>query len=85
MSEPRDVIGEKLPKSWSQTKRDTLSDKIIDALSEAGLLAEEITAVEVVNALLPVETVEAFGLTIKLDAMGEASEISHRDGLVVSG
>lgn len=82
----RDVIGKVLPQSWSQNKRDTLADEVEEALDNAGMLApERIEAVEVATALMPVETVEAYGLTIKLDAMGEASEISHRDGLVVTG
>jgi hypothetical protein len=82
---PRDVIGTVLPKSWSQTKRDELSDTIVDALWEAGLLADDITTVAVGDARLPVETVEAYGLTIKLDALGEASELSHPAGLVIFG
>lgn len=83
---PRDVVSGTLPKSWSQTKRDDLADEILDALEEQGLLADaECTVVEVGDARMPVETVEAYGLTIRLDAMGEASEISHPAGLVVLG
>jgi hypothetical protein len=82
---PRDVIGTVLPKSWSQTKRDTVADEIAEALWEAGLLADDITTVAVGDARLPVETVEAYGLTIKLDALGEASELSHPAGLVIFG
>jgi hypothetical protein len=37
------------------------------------------------RALIAVETIEAYGLIIGLDALGEASDVSHRDGLVVVG
>jgi hypothetical protein len=84
--EPRDVVGAKLPQSWSQNRRDIVADAILEALEDAGLLAqEEITTVEVGGALMPVEAVEAYGLTLKLDALGEASEISSDRGLVVLG
>lgn len=83
---PRDVIVPFLPKNWSQSRRDQVADEIADALGDAGLLAEfECIAVEVADAMVPVETVEAYGLTIRLDANGEASEISHRSGLVTIG
>lgn len=81
-----DVIKEQLPKSMSAKRRDELAELIGDALAEGGYLVDgECTTVEVSDALMPVETVEAYGLTIKLDATGDASEISHRAGLVVLG
>lgn len=84
MNEPRDVVGAQLPKSWSQSRRDTMADEILEALDSAGLLAyDEYSAVEVGRALLPVETVEAYGLEIALDALGEASTITSPRGLVV--
>lgn len=84
MESPRDVVGAVLPKSWSQDKRDTMADEIVDALYGAGfVLDEQISTVEVGGALVPVETVEAYGLEIRLDALGDASEISHPAGLVV--
>jgi hypothetical protein len=85
MSDPRDVVAAKLPKSWSQDKRDTLADEILDALEEVSLLVGDALVTEVAvgeRPLIPVETVEAYGLTIRLDAMGEASEISSDRGLV---
>lgn len=84
--EYRDVIGALLPKNWSQDKRDTLADEIVSDLEVAGVMVfPKCAKVEVTCALMPVETVEAYGLTIKLDANGEASEISHPSGLVVLG
>lgn len=81
---PRDVVGAVLPKSWSQTKKDALADEILDALSDAGLLLEgAATTVEVGDARMPVETIEAYGLTIAIDALGDAAEISSPAGLVV--
>lgn len=83
---PNEVIIERLPKSMSAKRRQEVAEQILDALAEYGLLADgECCAVEVGNALVPVETVEAYGLTIRLDANGEASEISSAAGLVVVG
>lgn len=83
-SDPRDVIGQALPKSWSQTKRDETAGQIEDALWEAGLLqVDVVTAVEVRGGLVPVETVEAYGLTIRLVANGEAVEINSLSGLEI--
>ena len=86
MSSPRDVVAAKLPKNWSQDKRDTVADEILTDLEVAGHLTidGECSTVSVGGyALVPVETVEAYGLTLRLDAMGEASEITHPAGLVV--
>jgi hypothetical protein len=75
-NEPRDVVGAVLPKSWSQSKKDELADEILEALDEAGLLAaDEIEAVGIRGARIPVETVEAYGLVIGVDANGDAAEI----------
>jgi hypothetical protein len=83
---PEEVVIEQLPKSMSAKRRGEVAEQILDALSESGLLVDnECSAVEVGNALVPVETVEAYGLTIRLDANGEASEISSAAGLVVVG
>lgn len=84
-SSPRDVIGPVLPKSWSQTKRDDLADQIADALYEAGLLVDEgIDSVEVRNARVTVETVEAYGLTIAVDAHGNAVQVTSPWGLEIA-
>lgn len=81
-----DVIKAQFPASMSKKRSNELAEQIADALAEAGLLVDgECTAVEVGNALLPVKTIEAYGLIIKLDATGDASEISHPSGLVVLG
>lgn len=83
---PEEVIEERLPKNMSTKRRGQLASEIADSLAEAGMLLDgECTTVEVGDALVPVQTVEAYGLTIRLDANGEASEISHRAGLVVLG
>lgn len=86
MSEPnpREVVTSVLPKSWSQNKKDTLADEVLEALDNAGFLSEEpYTTVSLQDALMPVQTVEAFGLRIALDATGAASAISSDRGLVV--
>ena len=81
---PEDVIKELLPKSMSAKRRGELAEQIADSLATWGHLVDgECTTVEVADARMPVETVESYGLTIKLDAMGDAAEISHRSGLVV--
>lgn len=84
-TEPRDVVGAVLPKSWSQNKKDAIADEILEALDNAGLLIGDALVTEVAvgeRALIPVESVEAYGLTIRLDALGDASEISSERGLV---
>lgn len=84
---PEEVIRDALPVKMSKVRRDQLASEIADALAEAGwLLDGECTTVAVgPRALIPVETVEVYGLTIKLDALGDASEISHPGGLVTLG
>lgn len=63
---------------------DTLTDRITDALWQAGLLlTDEVTTVEFRQAMVPVETVDAFGLTVRLDANGDAVQITSRRGLEI--
>lgn len=85
-ADPRDVISNVLPKSWSQAKKDDLINKITDALYEECLLVEDaINVVEVLGAMVTVETVEAYGLTIEVDANGDAVQVVSPHGLVVVG
>lgn len=75
--EPRDVVGALLPKSWSQDKRDALADQILEALESEGLLTcGEIETVGIRWTHVPIETVEAYGLVIGVDANGYAAEVS---------
>lgn len=84
--DPRDVVTAVLPKSWSQTKKDNLADEVLEALDTAGLLnLNGVFVVSPEDAKVPVETIEAYGLTIKLDALGDASEISSQTALQVLG
>lgn len=63
---------------------DALIDRITDALWDAGLLlTSEVTTVEVRGARVPVETVEAYGLRIRVDANGDAAEIISERGLEI--
>jgi hypothetical protein len=81
-----EVIRAQLPASMSAKRRDALVEQITDALAEQGLLVDgDCTTVEVAEAMVPVETIEAYGLILRLDANGDAAEISHRTGLVVLG
>lgn len=74
----REVIAKHLPKNWGQDRRDTTADEIVSDLEAAGILVNpECTTIEVTGARMPVETIEAYGLEIKLDANGEASSISR--------
>lgn len=84
--DPRYVINEALLKglpngdlaadSSPDALADVLSDQVAEALFNAGVLLDgEITTLEVRKALMPVETVEAYGLRIRLDANGDASEV----------
>jgi hypothetical protein len=78
------VIGAVLPKSLSQKKRDELTEQIVNALFDAGLLlVDDATTIEVRGARVPVETVEAYGLTIRVDANGNAAEITSPWGLEI--
>ena len=88
MKKPRYVIneallagdlpkGDALPEDDRDKLADVLSDQVAEALFKAGvLLDDEVTTIEVRKALVPVETVEAYGLRIKLDANGDASEVT---------
>jgi hypothetical protein len=81
---PEDVIKAQLPTGMSAKKRGEVAAQIVEALAQEGMLVEgECWTVMVGDALVPVETVETYGLVLKLDANGEASEISSRAGLVV--
>lgn len=82
---PETVIRELLPNSWSQTRRNGLTDQILDALYDAGLLIDgSPRTVEVRGARVAVEAVEAYGLRISLDANGNAVEIASPWGLEVT-
>lgn len=87
MKKPAHVINEALLKglphgdlavdSSPDVLADTLSDQVAEALFKAGmLLDDEVTTLGVRNAPVPVETVEAYGLRIRLDANGDASEVT---------
>jgi hypothetical protein len=83
VSSPYDVVGAALPKTLSQKKRDEVAEQIVDALWDAGFLTDGVTTVEISGAMVPVETVEAYGLTIRVDANGDAAEISSLRGLEI--
>lgn len=68
----------------SADRRTVLASEIIDALDAQGLLAVDVMTVEVPYARVPVETVEAYGLTIELDANGDAVTVHSKHGLQVS-
>ena len=70
----RAALIEALPKSAHKH-----IDKILDTLG----YAEAADAVEVIGARLGVETIEAYGLEITLDANGNAAEIRSPHGLDV--
>lgn len=81
--DPQKLVEDALPKSWSAVRKANLAGEIVDVLSDAGLLVEEeFDTVEVATARMPVESVEAYGLRLRIDALGEAVEIHHPDGLV---
>lgn len=76
-----DVVQAVLPKR----ARQDLAVDIVDALDEAGhLMYEPVESVEVVGARVSVETVEVHGLTISLDANGNAVRITSPWGLVIA-
>lgn len=68
----------------SADRRTVLASEIIDALDAQGLLAVDVMTVEVPCARVPVESVEAYGLTIELDANGDAVTVHSKHGLQVS-
>ncbi|RLK22673.1 hypothetical protein DER29_0512 [Micromonospora sp. M71_S20] len=55
--------------------------RILDTLG----LPEVVRAVDVVGARVPVETVEVYGLSIGLDANGNAATVGFPHGAEVSG
>ncbi|TCB97557.1 hypothetical protein E0H26_11605 [Micromonospora zingiberis] len=85
-TEYRGIIGASLPERWPQNKKDELSDAIYGALDEHGLILDgTVNTVEVTGARVTVETVEAYGLTIEVDANGNAVQISSPYGLEIVG
>jgi hypothetical protein len=67
-------------------KREELATLIDEVLIEAGFmdLDEAVEVVEVRNARMPVEAVEAYGLLIEVDALGDAVTVSSPDGFEVA-
>jgi uncharacterized protein YaaQ len=82
---PEEVIDAALaPYIKSAKRREEAVSKLVDALGNAGLLTEyEVDAVEVHGARVPVEDVDAYGLSISLDAKGNAVRVSCPWGLAV--
>lgn len=68
----REQIAEILPKSQHHK-----IDRILDVIDPEQYL---ISTVEVLRSAVGIETVEAYGLTIKLDANGDAAEITFPYG-----
>jgi hypothetical protein len=68
----------------SASRRDDIATEIGEALWDAGYLTDGASTVEVHGARIPVETVEAYGLTISVDANGNAVEVSSPWGLGVT-
>ncbi len=76
------VIAKLLPGKLSNWRRAEVAEEIADELTSEGLLFPDgITAVEVPGARVPVETVDAYGLTIAVDANGNAVRVSSPWGL----
>lgn len=71
------------PHIKSEAKRDKAADAVVDALEAAGHLYENgwVTAVEVHHARVAIEAVEAYGLTITLDA--NAVSVSSPSGFMI--
>lgn len=69
----------------AEFKRDTAADAVVEALTDAGHLYENgwVEAVEVHDSHVPVETVHAYGLTIRLDAGGNAVSVSSPYGFMI--
>lgn len=83
--DPEHVVAGVLPGGdRSENKRLALAGTIVRALEEAGYLAYDIATVDVVGARVPIETVEAYGLTIRLDASGNAVSIASPYGLEIA-
>lgn len=80
------VVENALPKSIrSEARRAELAQAITDALEAEGHLWEDgwVDAVEVHNARVITETIEVYGLTIQLDAHGNAVTVSSPHGFMV--
>jgi hypothetical protein len=77
----RDVIMRCLPESWSEKRRTALTEELMEALDVAGvLLPEDFDSVVVRGALVTTQTVHDYGLEIELDAVGDATRITHTTG-----
>jgi hypothetical protein len=78
----RDALGTMFK---SQRRIDELVNPIYDALEKAGcLIMGDLATVEVCGARLAVDGVEAYGLSISLDAHGNAVDVSSPHGMFVS-
>lgn len=73
------------PHIKAEGKRDTAAEKVWEALIDAGHLYENgwVEAVEVHGAKVPVETVHVGGLTVRLDAGGNAVSVSSPWGFMI--
>lgn len=80
------VIREALvPHIKGEAKRNKAADAVHDALEKASHLYEDghVEAVEVHDSRVPVETVNVYGLTIRLDAGGNAVSVSSPYGFMI--
>lgn len=76
-SDPEHIIASLLPGGErSENKRLALAKTIARELEEAGLLIWDLGAVEVNGGRVPVETVEAYGLVIEVDTVGNAVSVT---------
>jgi hypothetical protein len=84
MAEPEDIIAKLLPGKLSQTRRQEVAESILDELADAGyLFLDTVSSVEIPGARVTVETIQAYGLTIEIDANGDAGKITSLRGLEV--
>jgi hypothetical protein len=69
----------------AESRRDKAAESLVAALTEAGHLYENgwVEAVEVHNSAVPVETRHEYGLTIRLDAGGNAVSVSSPYGFMI--
>lgn len=69
----------------SESRRDEAASDIVAGLESAGHLWEEgwVQTVEVHHARVIVETIEAYGLVIQLDAHGNAVTVNSPHGFMV--
>lgn len=84
MTPSEKIIYDVLSKSTKMgaKKREELAVEIDDALIEEGWLVPEqgVSSIEVDGARVPVETVQIYGLTIEVDANGNAVTVSSERG-----